>query len=48
MLPEIKHSDWLKIVMELGTPNQNSLFQHSIAALLKNYLRHHLLESISE
>ena len=31
---EIKHSDWLKIVMGLGTANQCALFQGSVATLL--------------
>ena len=35
---EIKHSDWSKIVMGLGTANQSSLFQHSMATLLWNLL----------
>ena len=31
---EIKHSDWLKLVMAIGTANQSSLFQCSISMLL--------------
>ena len=33
---EIIHSDWLNIVMCLGTANQSALFQSSIVMLLVN------------
>ena len=36
ILADIKHSDWLKVVTQLGTANQIALFQHSVVMLLLN------------